>query len=138
MSNPLPKPGSYVIDTSHTHVGFAVKHFGLSKIKGEFTDLEGTIVIDGDPTASTVNVTIQTASFHSRDEGRDVHVKSADFLDTEQFPTITFVSTSVVADGADWIVNGDLTIKGETRSVQLETEFEGGITDPYGLERIAF
>lgn len=138
MSNPLPKPGSYVIDTSHTHVGFAVKHFGLSKVKGEFTDLEGAIVIDGEPTASTVNVTIQTASFNSRDEGRDAHVKSPDFLDAEQFPTITFVSTSVQEDGANWIVNGDLTIKGVTKSVQLETEFEGGLTDPYGFERIAF
>lgn len=138
MSKPLPKPGTYAIDTSHTHAGFAVKHFGLSKVKGEFTDLAGTIVVDGDPTASSVEVTIQTASFNSRDEGRDAHVRSADFLDVEAFPTITFVSTSVQEDGADWIVNGDLTIKGVTRSVQLETEFEGAITDPYGFERIAF
>lgn len=138
MSTNLPRPGSYAIDTSHTHMGFAVKHFGLSKVKGEFTEFEGAIVIDGDPTSSSVNVTIQTASFSSRDEGRDGHVKGADFLDVEQFPTITFVSTGVVADRSDWIVNGDLTIKGVTRSVQLETEFEGGITDPYGLERIAF
>jgi polyisoprenoid-binding protein YceI len=138
MSNPLPKPGTYAIDTSHTHAGFAVKHFGLSKVKGEFTELEGSIVVDGEPTSSTVSVTIQTASFNSRDEGRDGHVRSADFLDVENFPTITFVSTSVQGDGADWIVNGDLTIKGVTRSVQLETEFEGAITDPYGFERVAF
>ena len=134
----LPKPGTYAIDTSHTHAGFAVKHFGLSKVKGEFTELEGTIVIAEEPTASSVNVTIQTASFNSRDEGRDGHVKSADFLDVEQFPTITFASTSVIADGANWVVNGDLTIKGVTHPVQLETEFEGAITDPYDFERIAF
>ena len=138
MSTNLPKPGAYAIDTSHTHVGFAVKHFGLSRVKGEFAELEGAIVIDGDPASSSVDVTIRTASFNSRDAGRDGHVKSPDLLDIEAFPTITFASTSIVADGSDWVVNGDLTIKGVTRSVQLETEFEGGITDPYGMERIAF
>lgn len=134
----LPKPSTYAIDTSHTHAAFAVKHFGLSKVKGEFGEFDGSIVIDGEPSNSSVNVTIQTASFNSRDEGRDGHVKSADFLDVEQFPTISFVSTSVTGDGSDWVVTGDLTIKGVTKSVQLDTEFEGAITDPYGMERVAF
>jgi polyisoprenoid-binding protein YceI len=138
MSDSLPRPATYVIDSSHTHAGFAVKHFGLAKVKGEFTDLAGSILIDEEPTNSSVNVTIQTASFNSRDEGRDAHVKSADFLDVEQFPTMTFVSTAVAADGEDWVITGDLTIKGVTRSVTLETEFEGAITDPYEFERIAF
>ena len=133
-----PPPGNYVIDLSHTHAGFAVKHFGLSKVKGEFTEVEGNLVIAEDPTASTVNATINTASFNSRDEGRDAHVRSADFLDVENHPTITFSSTNVKPDGDDWLVSGDLTIKGVTRSVDLVTEFEGAITDPYGLERIAF
>ena len=133
-----PPPGNYVIDLSHTHAGFAVKHFGLSKVKGEFTEVEGNLVIAEDPTASTVTATINTASFNSRDEGRDAHVRSADFLDVENFPTITFSSTNVKPDGDDWLVSGDLTIKGVTRSVDLVTEFEGAITDPYGLERIAF
>ena len=133
-----PPPGNYVIDLSHTHAGFAVKHFGLSKVKGEFTEVEGNLVIDEDPTASTVTATINTASFNSRDDGRDAHVRSADFLDVENHPTITFSSTNVKPDGDDWLVSGDLTIKGVTRSVDLVTEFEGAITDPYGLERIAF
>lgn len=133
-----PPPGNYVIDLSHTHAGFAVKHFGLSKVKGEFTEVEGNLVIAEDPTASTVTATINTASFNSRDEGRDAHVRSADFLDVENFPTITFSSTNVKPDGDDWLVSGDLTIKGVTRAVDLVTEFEGAITDPYGLERIAF
>ncbi len=133
-----PPAGNYVIDLSHTHAGFAVKHFGLSKVKGEFTEVEGSVVIADEPTASTVTATINTASFNSRDEGRDAHVKSADFLDVENFPTITFSSTSVKADGDDWIVSGDLTIKGVTRNVELATEFEGAITDPYGFQRIAF
>lgn len=133
-----PPPGNYVIDLSHTHAGFAVKHFGLSKVKGEFTEVEGTIAIAEDPTASVVNATIHAASFNSRDEGRDAHVKSADFLDVDNFPTLTFTSTNVKPDGDDWVVTGDLTIKGVTRSVDLATEFEGAITDPYGLQRIAF
>ncbi len=137
MSN-LPPAGNYVIDLSHTHAGFAVKHFGLSKVKGEFTEVEGAVVIADEPTSSTVTATIKTASFNSRDEGRDAHVKSADFLDVENFPTITFTSTSVKADGDDWIVSGDLTIKGVTRNVELATEFEGALTDPYGFQRIAF
>ena len=97
MSN-LPAPGTYAIDLSHTHAGFAVKHFGLAKVKGEFTEVEGTVVIDAEPTNSSVTATIKTASFNSRDEGRDAHVRSADFLDVENYPTITFTSTGVKAD----------------------------------------
>ena len=137
MSN-TPPAGTYAIDLSHTHAGFAVKHFGLSKVKGEFTEVEGTVVIADEATDSTVTASINTASFNSRDEGRDAHVRGADFLDVEKFPTITFVSTSVKADGGEWLVSGDLTIKGVTRNVVLATEFEGAITDPYGLQRIAF
>lgn len=133
-----PPAGTYVIDLSHTHAGFAVKHFGLAKVRGEFGEVEGTVVIADEPTASSVTATINAASFNSRDEARDAHVKSADFLDVENFPTLTFTSTNVKPDGDDWIVAGDLTIKGITRSVELATEFEGAITDPYGLQRIAF
>jgi polyisoprenoid-binding protein YceI len=135
----LPSPGTYTIDLSHTHVGFAVKHFGLSKVRGEFTSVEGTVVIAENVSDSSVTATINTASFNSRDEARDTHVRSSDFLDVDNFPTITFASTSVsVADDGDWVVHGDLTIKGVTRQVALATEFEGAITDPYSLERIAF
>lgn len=134
----LPVPGTYSLDTSHTHVSFAVKHFGLSKVRGEFQDFEGTVVIAEEPTDSSVTATIQTASFNSRDEGRDTHVRSADFLDVEQYPTMTFASTGVKADGDDWVVFGDLTVKGVTRQVELALEFEGAIEDPYGMRRIAF
>jgi polyisoprenoid-binding protein YceI len=134
----LPAPGTYDIDNSHTHVGFAVKHFGLSKVRGEFQKVEGTVTIAEDPTQSHVEVTIAADSFNSRDEGRDAHVRSADFLDVESYPTLTFNSTGVRQDGDDWIVTGDLTIHGVTKSVELETEFEGALDDPFGMERIAF
>lgn len=134
----LPTPGVYSIDHSHTHVGFAVKHFGLSKVRGEFDKFEGTISIADPVTDSHVEVTIDASSFNSRDDGRDAHIRSADFLDVENFPTLEFRSTGIRADGDDWIVAGDLTIHGVTRSVELETELEGIIDDPYGQERIAF
>ena len=134
----LPAPGTYSIDASHSYVGFAVKHFGLSKVKGEFQKFDGTIDVSDPATASSVEVTIQADSFSSRDEQRDGHVRGADFLDVESFPTLTFRSTGVRQDGDGWVVTGDLTIHGETRSVELETALEGAIDDPYGMERIAF
>ena len=134
----LPAAGSYSIDPSHSHVGFAVKHFGLAKVRGEFTTFEGTITVAEPATDSSVTVSIDAASFDSGDEGRDGHVTSPDFLDVAQFPTLTFTSTAVRADGDDWVVTGDLTIHGTTRSVELVTELEGAIDDPYGMERIAF
>lgn len=134
----LPAAGTYDIDASHTHVGFAVKHFGLSKVRGEFQKVEGKVTIGEDPTDSKVEVTIAADSFNSRDEGRDAHIRSADFLDVEQFPTLSFTSTGVRQEGEDWVVTGDLTIHGVTKSVELETEFEGALDDPFGFERIAF
>jgi polyisoprenoid-binding protein YceI len=137
MSN-LPAPGTYSIDTGHSYVGFAVKHFGLSKVKGEFQKFEGEITIADPASDSSVAVTIQADSFNSRDEQRDGHVRSADFLDVETYPTLTFRSTGVRQSGDDWVVTGDLTVHGETRPVELETEFEGALDDPFGMERIAF
>jgi polyisoprenoid-binding protein YceI len=134
----LPPPGTYSIDTSHSYVGFAVKHFGLSRVKGEFQKFDGTITIAEDPTRSSVEVTIDAASFNSRDEQRDAHVRSADFLDVERYPELTFRSTGVRPAGDRWVVAGDLTIHGVTRTVELDTEFEGAIDDPFGMERIAF
>src|SRR5690554_2392654 len=95
----LPAPGTYNIDTGHSHVGFAVKHFGLSKVKGEFQKFDGTVTIAEDPTQSSVQVEIDADSFNTRDGQRDGHVKSADFLDVENYPTLTFRSTGVRADG---------------------------------------
>lgn len=138
MSTALPATGTYSIDAGHSHVGFAVKHFGLSRVKGEFQKFDGTINIADPVTDSSVEVTIQADSFSSRDDQRDAHVRSADFLDTENFPTLSFRSTGVRPAGDDWVVTGDLTIHGQTHSVELQTELEGAIDDPYGMERIAF
>lgn len=134
-----PQPGEYNLDPSHTHVGFAVKHFGLSKVRGQFEEFSGVVTVGENPLESSVSATIQTESFNSRDNDRDTHIKSGDFLEVDKFPTMTFQSTGLKQDGDDeYILTGDLTIKDVTRPVELEVEFEGAIVDPYGLDRIAF
>ena len=135
----LPATGTYVLDASHSEVGFSVRHVMVSKTKGRFADVEGTIVIAEDPLGSSVEVTIQAASIDTRDEGRDGHLRSADFLDVDTHPTLSYVSRSVQPAGKGrWTVEGDLTVRGVTRPVPLEVTFEGGAKDPWGGERIGF
>ena len=132
--------GTYVLDPAHTRVGFSARHAMVTKVRGAFNDVSGTANVDGrNPGASNVQVTINVASFDTRNEGRDGHVKSADFLDAENYPTITFASTSVVQTGDDEVeITGDLTIKDVTRSLTIPFTFEGEATDPFGNHRIGF
>jgi len=135
----LPAVGTYAFDAAHTHVGFAVRHMGVSKVRGRFSGVQGTLVVAEDPLQSSVSVTIDAATIDTRDETRDNHVRTADFLDVANHPTITFESTSVEAAGKDaWKVSGDLTIRGTTRPVTLDTSLEGVIQDPYGNHRVGF
>ena len=132
--------GTWTLDKPHTNVGFAVKHAMVSTVRGSFKEFDGTLVIDGaNLAASTVNVTIQAGSVDTRNDQRDGHLKSPDFLDVENFPTLTFVSTSVVHKGGDeFVVTGDLTIHGVTKSVELTTELQGVSTDPYNVRKVGF
>ena len=134
----LPAPGTYAIDASHSGVEFSVRHLGLSKVRGRFAAFSGDVTIAEEPTASSVEVSIDIASVDTRDEGRDTHLRGADFFDAEQFPTMTFRSTGVRPAGRDWQVDGELTIRGVTRPVTLDVEFEGSATDPWGNDRIGF
>jgi polyisoprenoid-binding protein YceI len=135
----LPAVGTYAFDAAHTHVGFAVRHMGVSKVRGRFSGVQGTLVVAEDPLQSSVSVTIDAATIDTRDETRDNHVRTADFLDVANHPTITFESTSVEAAGKDaWKVSGDLTIRGTTRPVALDTSLEGVVQDPYGNHRVGF
>ena len=105
----LPTPGTFVLDKSHTQIGFVARHLMVSKVRGRFTDYEGAIVVDDDPAKSSVEVTIQTASINTNDENRDNHVRTNDFLAVEEFPTMTFRSTKVELGSAEsWKVTGDL------------------------------
>ena len=132
--------GTWTIDASHTNVGFSVRHAMVAKVRGSFTDVEGTITIDGDnPASSSTNVTIKTDSFDSKNEDRDAHIKSDDFLSVETFPTITFASTELVEKSSDeFVLRGDLTVKDVTKPVELEVEYVGVHGDPWGGTRVGF
>ena len=128
--------GTWVIDASHTEIGFTVRHL-VSKVRGKFETFEGTIVSAPDVTASTVNVSVDLSSVNTGTADRDAHLRSGDFFSAEEHPTMTFVSTGIVAKGdTDFVVTGDLTIKGITKSVELETEFLGEGGDPWGGTRV--
>jgi polyisoprenoid-binding protein YceI len=135
----VPAPGTYAIDASHTHVGLSVRHLMVSKTKGRFAEVAGTVTIAEDPLQSSVEVEIQAASIDTRDEKRDGHLRSADFFDVEQYPVLTYRSTKVTPAGAGrWSVEGDLTVKDVTRPVTLEVTFEGAATSPWGSASIGF
>jgi polyisoprenoid-binding protein YceI len=135
----LPTTGTFALDRSHTQVGFVARHLMVSKVRGRFTDFEGTIIVADDPSASSVEVTIQAASVNTNDENRDNHVRNNDFLSVEEFPTLSFRSTKVeLKPRGDWKVYGDLTVRGVTRPVVLDVEFEGVIQDPWGNQRLGF
>ncbi|NHI16435.1 YceI family protein [Microbacterium excoecariae] len=126
------QPGTYVLDSSHSEVGFEVRHMMISKVRGAFAVKEATIVLPENVLEASVTATADVASIDSKDEGRDQHLRSADFFDAEAFPTITFVSTGVREDGADLLVDGNLTIKDVTKPVTFELEVGGFGTDPWG------
>ena len=132
--------GTYVLDPAHTRVGFVARHAMVTKVRGQFNEFEGSAVVDGtDLTRSTVQLTIQAASIDTRNEQRDGHLRSNDFLAMEEYPQITFVSTAVEQTGpTGFDVTGDLTIKGVTNSVTIPFEFEGAATDPFGNQRVGF
>jgi polyisoprenoid-binding protein YceI len=138
MSTPEIPAGTWTIDASHSEVGFTVRHLMVSKVRGNFETFEGTITIAEDPLASSVTAEVDLSSINTRDAGRDEHLRSSDFFDVATHPKLTFVSTSVAPKGSDYVVVGDLTIKGVTKSVELALEFNGVSADPWGGTRAGF
>jgi len=132
--------GTYTLDPAHSRFGFVARHAMVTKVRGAFNDVEGTATIDGaNPANSGASITIRTASVDTRNEQRDQHLRTNDFLDVETYPTITFTSTGVQhAGGNDFSVTGDLTIRGVTKPVTVPLEFQGAATDPFGNARIGF
>jgi polyisoprenoid-binding protein YceI len=129
---------TWQIDPAHTNVEFTVRHMMISNVKGQFEKTSGTITTNGnDPTTAKIDATIDASSINTRVDKRDAHLKSPDFLDVEKFPTITFKSTKIEADGPNkWKVTGDLTLHGVTKPVVVEVESSGApITDPSGKMR---
>ncbi|HEY7223766.1 MAG TPA: YceI family protein [Micromonosporaceae bacterium] len=135
----IPDPGTYVFDPAHTVVGAVARHLMVTKVRGHFKEVTGTVTIAEDPLASSVEVHIKAASIDTGVPDRDNHMRSADFLDVENYPELTFKSTRIVKqDGADLVVAGDLTIHGVTREVELPVEFLGVSKSPWGTEVIGF
>ena len=130
--------GTWDIDAAHSTVGFSVRHMMVSKVRGYFTKFSGEIVTAEDPAQSTVTASIDMDSIDTRQEQRDAHIRSADFFDADNHPQMTFRSTEVRTDGADWTVVGDLTIKGITKPVELALELNGFGPDAYGGTRAGF
>ncbi len=130
--------GSWTIDPTHTDISFLVRHMMVSKVRGHFPDVTGTITTAENPLDSTVTAAIKLAAIDTRNEQRDNHIRSADFFEVEKYPEMTFVSTGLEQDGDDFVLTGDLTLKGVTKSVALTLEIGGFGPDAYGGTRAGF
>jgi polyisoprenoid-binding protein YceI len=130
--------GTWVIDPVHSEIGFSVRHLMVSKVKGSFKTFDGAITVAENPLDSKAEAHIDASSVDTRDENRDTHLRSSDFFETEKHPQISFVSTSVRPAGSDYVVAGDLTIRGVTRPVDVDVEFNGVGPDPWGGQRAGF
>ena len=138
-----PLTGSWTFDPTHSLVEFSAKHMMITTVKGRFAEVTGTLVLDEEsPDRSRVEVEIPVASIDTRVEQRDAHLRSADFLDADSHPLITFRSRRVegaaLREGARFRAVGDLTIRGTTREVVLDAVYEGRGRDPWGGERVSF
>ncbi|MEV4557124.1 YceI family protein [Kitasatospora sp. NPDC049285] len=132
--------GDYAIDAAHSKIGFAVRHAMVTNVRGEFTEYEGKLHLDGsNPAASTAELVIKVASVNTNQAQRDEHLRTGDFFEAETYPEITFKSTSAERiDGDTYRMHGDLTIKGTSRPVILDLEYTGAATDVYGANRVGF
>lgn len=142
-STQAPSTTTWTIDPAHTLVEFSAKHMMITTVKGRFADVRGTVSIDEDrPDASSVEVELAAASLDTRTEQRDQHLRSADFLEVESHPLISFRSRRIdglqLRDGGEFRIVGDLTIRGVTREVALDATYEGRGRDPWGGERVSF
>ncbi|MCZ7534708.1 MAG: YceI family protein [Acidimicrobiia bacterium] len=136
---PRTLTGSYVIDPTHSRIGFVARHAMITKVRGSFNEFEGSGYLDAEnPAASKVELTIEAASIDTRNADRDAHLRSNDFFDMETYPQISFVSTGVEAIDGGYRVTGDLTIKGVTKPVTVDFEYTGTAVDPYDNTRVGF
>lgn len=140
VATATPTLTTWTIDPTHTEAGFAVKHLMISTVRGRFGDVQGHVTFDpADLSTGSAEVTINATSIDTREPQRDTHLRSADFFDVEQFPTLTFKSRRVQGlKGENFQLVGDLTIKGITREVSLDVESHGLQKDPWGGERAGF
>ncbi len=137
MTTKVPA-GTWVIDPSHSEVGFTARHLLVSKVRGFFEKFSGTITVADEFTSSKVEATIDAASVNTRDENRDNHIRTNDFFGVEEFPTWKFSSTGLRSQGSDYALDGNLTIKGVTKPITLALEVLGVTKNPYGVNTASF
>ena len=132
--------GTYTIDPTHSRIGFVARHAMVTKVRGAFNEFEGSAVVNAeDLTRSSATLTIKAASIDTRNEQRDGHLRSNDFLAMDEYPLITFTSTGIQQTGPTSVeLTGDLTVRGVTNTVTIPFEFEGAATDPFGNVRLGF
>jgi polyisoprenoid-binding protein YceI len=130
--------GTWKADPEHSEVAFSVRHLMISKVRGRFTGFDITIVTGQDPLDSLVAATIDLASIDTGNQPRDEHLRSADFLDVEKYPTMSYHATGVRPTGDGWAVDGELTLHDVTRRVPLAVEVNGFGPDPFGGQRAGF
>ena len=134
----VPEAGTYEIDPAHSAVEFVGRHLMLTKVRGRFGKFEGTINVAEDPLQSSADVVIDAASVDTSDQNRDGHLRGADFLNVEEYPALEFHSTRLEPVGDRWTLEGNLTIRGVTRPVTLDVDYEGTAVDPWGNTRLGF
>jgi polyisoprenoid-binding protein YceI len=130
--------GTWTIDPIHSEVGFSVRHMMVSKVRGRFTKFSGEFVTAEDPQKSSVTAEIDLASIDTGQEQRDNHIRSADFFEVETYPTMTYKSTGIRVEDGEYVLDGELTLKGVTRRALLHLELNGFGPDPYGGTRAGF
>ncbi len=130
--------GTWVIDPAHSAVEFTIRHLGLSKVRGRFNEFTASIVVGDDLASSSVAADIAMSSVDTNNADRDQHLLSTDFFGADANPTMTFRSTALSGSGDDWSLVGDLTVNGATETVELDVEFYGLATDPYGNQKAGF
>lgn len=130
--------GTWAIDTTHSEIGFSVRHMMVSKVRGKFTSFSGDIVTGDSPLDSSVNATIDLNSIDTSNPDRDTHLRSADFFEVENHKTMTFRSTGVRRDGDDYTLDGELTLRGVTKPIALRLKLGGFTLDPRGATRGGF
>lgn len=130
--------GTWTIDASHSEVSFTVRHMAVSKVRGRLGSVSGEIVTSQDPAGSAVTAEVDVTTVTTFNEQRDGHIKSGDFFEIENHPTASFRSTSLTHDGDDFVLTGDLTLKGVTRPITLGLEVSGFGPDAYGGTRAGF
>jgi polyisoprenoid-binding protein YceI len=138
MSAQLAEKTIYAIDPAHTTVEFIVRHLMITKVRGRFAGVAGTIELEGSDVPRAIEAHIDAATIDTREEQRDTHLRSADFFEVETYPALEFVSTRIEGEPGDFTVHGNLTIHGVTRKIALKAQFEGRGADPWGGQRIGY